>query len=431
MKNKNLKNRKDNYFYFKDQSLDSFEALLKKCPNITSIQMKDYSHYSDIINHIFSVIIENCNNLSEVIAMDYINDSNFEEFHRKFAPKIKYFFSPLRRLIDLNRFPNIEKIQIVNDDMLSLYDKSIIPQLKLAQLKKLKIDLDEDEEHMLKTFIDTFPTLTHLEVSINSDDENAIYNSLKNISNLKHLIHFKLHDEFGINYKQFFGLLKQMTNNCQNLKSIDFDFVFYNQNPDMRQFFSQLKAFPALKRLKLCLYYNTNNHEYNLNVNQLFSFDLFKDFSNITHLTLSFGLRGWSFCQLLKKFYFKKIEINLPKLQYLEIKDLIDTTPEGVKQMAEILSRLSRLETLKLKVKCGVDLNKKIKEQISKKCRKIREMKIKFSYYYSNSYSYFNTDFESDDDTDYEEKYEVPEDDNDFNYDYNYDYNLGYDFYLK
>ena len=87
LKNKYFRNRRDNYFFFKNQSLDSFKALLKKCPNVTSIKLEDYSYYSDIINQVFPVIIENCNNLSEVIAMDYLNNSNFKEFHRKFGPK--------------------------------------------------------------------------------------------------------------------------------------------------------------------------------------------------------------------------------------------------------------------------------------------------------------------------------------------------------
>ena len=72
----------------------------------------------------------------------------------------------------------------------------------------------------------------------------------------------------------------------------------------------------------------------------------------------------------------KDIDINLPKLQYLEIKDKFNTNPKGVTQMADILSRLSRLETLKLNFKSGVDY-KRIEEQITKKCRKIKEIEIK------------------------------------------------------
>ena len=72
---------------------------------------------------------------------------------------------------------------------------------------------------------------------------------------------------------------------------------------------------------------------------------------------------------ILKESIVKDTDINLPKLQYLEIKNTFDITPEGVQQMADILSRLSRLETLKLKFKSGVDFNA-IEEQITKKCRK-------------------------------------------------------------
>ena len=62
--------------------------------------------------------------------------------------------------------------------------------------------------------------------------------------------------------------------------------------------------------------------------------------------------------------------IDLPKLQYLEIKNTLNPTPEGVQQLAEILSRLSSLKTLKLYLKSGVDF-KPIEKQIPEKCRKI------------------------------------------------------------
>ena len=54
-----------------------------------------------------------------------------------------------------------------------------------------------------------------------------------------------------------------------------------------------------------------------------------------------------------------------------------DTTPEGITQMADILSRLSRLETLKLKFKKGIDF-KPIEEQITEKCKKIKEIRFKY-----------------------------------------------------
>ena len=364
-------NSRDNYFYFKDQSLDSFKALLKKCPNITSIELTKgfFSDYPDKVNQIFPIVIENCNNLSEVILNDHINDNNFEEFHRKFGPKIKYLkFN--REVIDFNHFPNIEKIEI-NDRFLT--NHSIIPQLKLPKLKKLRIVLEEHEEHMLPIFIDTFPTLTHLEVYPYSEDENPTYKPLKNISNLKHLIHFKLFNEYGIKNNTFCGLLKQMANNCQNLKSIECYFVINNDNSDIRQLLSLLKVFP-LKRLIFSLPFVDNEGEDNIDVNQLFSFELFKGFENITHLSLHFG-----FTQTLKESILKDIDINLPNLQYLEIENRFDTTPEGVTQMADILSRLSRLQTIELQFKSGVNF-KPIEEQITEKCRKIDKIYLSFSF---------------------------------------------------
>ena len=200
------------------------------------------------------------------------------------------------------------------------------------------------------------------------EKKNAIYNPLENISNLKHLIHFCFYVEFLESNKLFCGLLEQMANICQNLKSIECCFVINNNNNnnfDIRQLFSQFKAFPALKRLNLRL-----RSANNIDVNQLFSFELFKGFSNITHLTLCFNWR-----KILKESILKEIDINLPKLQYLQIEYRFNSTPEEVTQMADILSRLSRLETLKMKFKSGVDF-KPIEEQITKKCRKIRKIQI-------------------------------------------------------
>ena len=152
---------------------------------------------------------------------------------------------------------------------------------------------------------------------------------------------------------------------------------------DFRLLLPELKAFPALKTLKLwtdytCLY-------------STFSFEAFEGFSNITHLTLRLCLysKGGLYEARLKN-----IDINLPNLQYLEIIDTFDTTPKGVKQMADILSRLSRLETLKLKFKSGVDF-KPIEEQITKKCRKIKEIKIgSVSDKDSDNYLYLNFNVE-------------------------------------
>ena len=368
--------------YIEGQRLDLFKALLKKCPNITSIEVDGfecsyYDYDSNKFNQVLGLIIENYNNLSEVIVDKHINDSNFEGFHRKFGPKIKYLqFS--ENHFDLSLFPNIEKL-IINIRNYNL----INPQLKLAKVKKLDIELDYDQEHMLQIVINTFPTLTHLNLYFYSSDENAIYESLKNISNLKHLIHLKLNNQFERYSERFCVLLEQMANNCKNLKSIDCYFNI-DQNSDIRELLSHLKAFPALKRLYLGFFFVNYEDMYDIDVNQMFSFELFKGFENITHFSLFLNRY-----LIFYKSKLKEIDINLPKLQYLQIFNRFETTTKGVKQMVDILSRLSRLETLKLNFKSGVDF-KPIEEQITEKCRKIKEIGIQFILWFRQHFGHLS-----------------------------------------
>ena len=369
-RNLSIRDKKDYYYYIENQNFDSFEALLKKCPNITSLELDahdlSYSEYnSDKINEVFRLIIENCNNMNEFIAFNDMNESNYKEFQRKFGPKIKHLGCPANfiNLIESGLFPNIEKIYF------HLIEDSIIGQLKLDKLKQLELEINEGQENMLQTFIDTFPTLTHLKVLIFSDDENAIYKSVKNISNLKHLIQFEFIAGYGLSNNRLNGLLKQMANNCRNLKRIDCCFTI-DQNSDIKELLSQLKAFPALKRLNLWFRFYNYEVDVNIDVNQLFSFELFKGFENITHLSLGFGST-----QTLKESILREIDINLPKLQYLQITNTFETTPEGVIQMADILNRLSRLQTINLGLRDKVDL-KPIKKQFTQKWRKIKKIQI-------------------------------------------------------
>ena len=270
-------------------------------------------------------------------------------------------------------------------------DYSIIPHLKLAKLKQFEIAIAHGQEHMLQIVINNFPTLTHLEVVFYTEDKNAIYKSLKNISNLKHLIHFKfIHNYIRTNLlgsnKRFCDLLKKMANKSQSLKCIGCGFCFNDHNSNIRQLLSQLKAFPALKRLNLWLVWLNDEEEDIIDINDTFSFELFKGLSYITHLSLRFGCD-----QHLNESIVKDIDIYLPKLQYLEISEvtpLIDISSEGVTQMADILSRLSRLETLKLKFHRDFMFDPKfksklrqIKEQFTKKCRKIKTLEFITDYY--------------------------------------------------
>ena len=284
---------------------------------------------------VFRLITKYCNNLREIKTTYLMNIKNHKEFQRKFGQKIK-FFDRLLKPIDYNLFPNIEKIYC---DISYRNLKRVLPQLKLKQLKNLTMDIQEGE--IVNTYVDTFPTLEYFCLKNWPQNSDVIYHSLDYISNLKNLKHFGFRIVYRENTKLFCDSMKRMANKCQKLKSIECEFDISSNNSDIRQIFSSFVAFPALKRLHLSLSFNDLP---DFDLDEFESFEAFKGLSNITHLTL----RLICYWDLFLKIWhiLKDIDIYLPKLQYLEIADSFKLTAEEVTQMADILSRLSRLQTL-------------------------------------------------------------------------------------
>ena len=375
--------KKFKYLYIENTFIDlkSLEVLLKKCPNITTIFLEEPDEDENgecDYNPVFRLITKYCNNLRQIKFWNYkITDKNIKKFQQKFGQKIK-FWDNFKDGSSFNLFPNIEKL-------LAYYNpefKQSLPQLKLKQLTELRIGLEEGEEHMVKTCVDTFPTLKHFDLNIRSKKFDSLYSSLDYISNLKHLIHFGFGELFGHKINLFSDSLKRMANKCQKLKSFEFRFQNTSETSLVMQLFSTLMTFPALKRLILSFDYDLNL-DINPNISKtifdstnVFPFEAFKRLPNITHLTLQFNT-------IIDLNIFRDIDINLPKLQYLAFNDDIDATPEEVTQMADILSRLSRLQTLKLVFSNGIDFNE-IEAKIREKCRKIRTIHIKHREYFWN-----------------------------------------------
>ena len=280
-------------------------------------------------------------------------------------------------MIRLSLFPNVEELLF---GWIDTSQRLIIPRLKFDKIKTLSITVPEQQENLLEILIDKFETLRHLNLNFDYNyEENAVNKALKEIIKLKDLIHLKIRTEFGLNDKRFFDSIKQLANNCQKLKSIECGFDIVSKDvSNLRQLLSPLKAFKGLKRMKLVfnldIDYDSDDMETE-DINSNFSFEAFKEFPNITHLSLRFNDYP-----TLNERVLKDIDIHLPKLQYLKMSDTFDTTPDGTTQMADTLSRLSRLETIKLKLK-NEDVYQRIEEQISEKCRKIRTIDIKLREY--------------------------------------------------
>ena len=343
--------------------LKSLEILLKKCPNITSILLRESEDEFDY-NPVFRLIIKYCKNLRQIYFEEIeISDEIFEEFQRQFGPKI-YCLYRLKDANNYNLFSNIKRLYFDEDHN---YLQEVIPRLKLTKLTKLKLDVGRED--MVETCVRTFPTLTHFYLDICSDDEeilthneNTIYKSLEFISNLKHLICFGI-EALDINNELFCDSLKRMANKCQKLKCFECTLEM-TENSDIIQLLTSIKAFPALKRLLLRLTADFDNKNA---LNYKFSFEVFEGLSNLTHLTLGFG-----YCI---SFLFEDINNYLPNLQYLVIKNRFNLNREVMTQLADNLSRLSKLKTLKLIISSKLNINE-IKVIFHKKCQKLKAFKI-------------------------------------------------------
>ena len=130
----------------------------------------------------------------------------------------------------------------------------------------------------------------------------------------------------------------------------------------MERLFQILKAFPSLKRLYIILFDRTGLQT----VDQWFSFELFNGFpQQLTHLSLGFCEKP------LNESVLKDIEIYLPKLQELCFHSPLKADPKGMTEMADILSRLSSLQTIRLRFDREVDYQP-MEDMIIEKCLKIR-----------------------------------------------------------
>ena len=165
---------------------------------------------------------------------------------------------------------------------------------------------------------------------------------VKIVSKLDQLINLSLMSYFG-NCCHFNDYLKQIAFNCKQLRSFECSLQYEHGNQHL---LSSLKSLKYLKRLKLDLnHYKCGENEelsmqdYNL-LNE-FSFNLFEGLQNITHLCLELPD---AYRVLSTERRLQHIDICLPNLQYFEINCRFKFNEE----LTHILSRLSKLETIKM-----------------------------------------------------------------------------------
>ena len=137
--------------------------------------------------------------------------------------------------------------------------------------------------------------------------------------------------------------------------------------------------------MDLCLIYSDFN-----NYKQVFNFHPIQDLKGLEGLThLSLGIIQYpNFThQYFKETILTDIDINLPKLKYLKI----DCPFNASEWTAQLLTRLSNLQTIELKIENNsmIDI---IKRQLIQNCKKFK--KFIDNNDYSDYDSYFESDYE-------------------------------------
>ena len=84
------------------------ESLLRKCPHIQRIDLTGFHRCNKVIAQLMiEIITKYCNHLIGFNVLEfYSNGSEFQEFCRKFGPKLKSFLY-VKNTLDFNLFPNI------------------------------------------------------------------------------------------------------------------------------------------------------------------------------------------------------------------------------------------------------------------------------------------------------------------------------------
>ena len=365
---------------FNDNSghiLKKCEILLKKCPNVNQIKISHLYPLSpflidrhtddsdsdveddeldndwnifDKYKKLVEIIIKNCINLTDFdFYSDYMSEENRNNFIEKFGSK----------LISVN-FKNCEKPEVFLSSIRVLNIKKVVinrinsafSQLFFNKLKSLEIkELDEKDIKPFELFIErhrkSLRFLTVRNVRFDGENSESFTQQLtKIVSKLDQLIHLSLISEMSYlnNCCHFNDCLKQIALNCKQLRSFECSLHY---EPGIQDVLSSLKSQKHLKRLKLdlkhygCLEEKVEMAKLSKAVNKpKNSFKIFKDLQNITHLSLELP---WISRECSER-KLKHIDIYLPNLQFFKINGIFIPS-EG---LTDILSRLSKLETLKM-----------------------------------------------------------------------------------
>ena len=287
-------------------------------------------------------------------------------------------FNVVRFQNELLKMPihNLKRLNLTNSSQLNWFLKLNVDNLKSLRFLTIYYDKQRPQSNLNHNILMAVSKLTNLKslgyLGICEGKKGRPIrlsnNILIEISKLKNLIHLKL-GGYPLQFKTYNSIEK-----LKNLKSIELGLAPLSSPTKMIEMYRDLKGVlfllkSSLKRLNFKFYsYDPGCFdEQNLIVHL--------DGLNITHLNLGFERKKIyklsKLIDLQKPYFVKNIDLILPDLQYLEISSTLEASEQNVLDMANTLSRIPSLQTIKLRF-CDRGVSKLFGRQIFEKCKKFK-----------------------------------------------------------
>ena len=302
------KNSLHHLFVYKsyDNLLDRriLESVLKKCPNISRVNMY-HNRDNDII---LDQISKYCRRVTKLVVPASCGESSLMSFATKHGIWLEEFScqslseltSDLLKKI-LQKCPNIAKIDVyfVHDNI-PIIESDLAKKLKVIK----KIWIRANESDVLKALVRKYEkTLKGLDIRLSVVSLDELKTCFAHISRFESLESLRIEILFGTTIESIEEYLQMLAKKCTKLKILKFHSAY--SGTSQRLFFA-FSEFRSLERLDISLVFETHSLEG--------SVEYLKNCNRLKHLSITY-IGFWNLDFLVN------IQTFLPNLRYLEFQN--------------------------------------------------------------------------------------------------------------
>ena len=301
-----------------------------------------------------------------------MKDENLNKLLKKFGQTLKRvefdFRSSFQQLrLSSIKVRNIEKL-VVDHSMISKFCEIRFNRLNSFDVKYL----ENNDFNDFKVFIGrNGERLKDLSLGCGLSDERE-FHLLDVITKCPNLVHLSIR-YLPLITDKFAKHMRRIANECIQLKSLKINQKLnLNDIKDNDQFLSTLKHFKRLKRLDITVEIEEVLSKYTCT--DMFTFEALEGFDELTHLNIKIRSPEWYIPIEFPETFLEGIDTYLPKLQSLTYSGIELSLSRA---SADILCRLSRLETIDLQIINKQKIPDYIESKLIEKCPKIKSIKLK------------------------------------------------------